>query len=192
MNRGKNKGFTIIELMIAMAVLAFGILGFTFLNSRALQNRTFSRDLNRATVTAERVAENLMYIEYDNPLLDDDNSDSAATKHPTGSDTASAIDDMGYDTVTVNSITHEDAHGNTTTDNWFTVQRDNDKQRYHIRWEVVTGNVGNPVGDKVKLIRIFAAFEKKDPQDGSIILGGYNPALKVGPTILTFKMDPEP
>ena len=186
MNRGNNKGFTIIELMIAMVILAFGILGFTFLNSRALQNRTFSRDLNRATVTAEQVAENLMYIEYDDPLLDDTKGDAVATKHPTGSDTASAIDDMGYDSVTISTITHKDAHGNSTTDKWFTVQ--GGKQRYHIRWEMLTGDDTNPPGDKVKLIRIFTAFEKKDPNDGSIILGGYNPA-KIGPTILTFKTD---
>ena len=59
MVRNQNQGFTIIELMIAMGVLAFGILGFTFLNARALNNRTFSRDLNRATFTAQRFAENL-------------------------------------------------------------------------------------------------------------------------------------
>ena len=38
------------------------------------------------------------------------------------------------------------------------------KQRYYIRWEIVTGSslvTGSP-DDKVKLIRIFAAFEKKD------------------------------
>ncbi len=181
MNRGNHKGFTLIELMIAMAVLAFGILGFTFLNSRALNNRTFSRDLNRATVIAERVAENLMYLEYDDDLLADDNSDAAATKYPI--DTSTAY--MGY---TVTTKENTSPQGATTTDKWFTVEQG--KQRYHLRWEVVTGNdlVSGSPGSKVKLIRIFTAFEKKDPNDGSIILGGYNPA-KIGPTILTFKTD---
>ena len=192
MNRGNDKGFTIIELIIAMAVMAFGILGFTFLNSRALNNRTFSRDLNRATVTAERVAENLMYLEYDDPLLADDNSEdpAVASIYPTDSDSngdVGIIADMDY---TVNTITHTDAHGNDTTNKWFTVQHDNENQRYHLRWEVVTGNsavAGSP-DDKVKLIRIFAAFEKKAPETGNITLGGYNPA-KIGPTILTFKTE---
>ena len=64
------------------------------------------------------------------------------------------------------------------------------KQRYYIRWEIVTGSslvTGSP-DDKVKLIRIFAAFEKKDLNTGNIILGGYNTA-RIGPTILTFKVD---
>ncbi|MEA3347995.1 MAG: prepilin-type N-terminal cleavage/methylation domain-containing protein [Pseudomonadota bacterium] len=181
MHRDKQKGFTIIELIIAMAIMAFGILGFTFLNSRALNNRTFSRDLNRATVTAERVAENLLSLEYDDPLLADNNSEDPAVTsiYPTGSDSdgdTGSIAGMSYIVSTKAGA------------KWFTVQQE--KQRYHLRWEVTTGNsaVANSPDDKVKLIRIFAAFEKKDPQTGNIILGGYNPA-KIGPTIITFKTE---
>ena len=181
MNRGNNKGFTLIELMIAMAVLAFGILGFTFLTSRALNNRTFSRDLNRATMIAERVAENLMYLEYDDDLLADDKGNAVATKYPTN---ATAY--MGY-TISSKEYTNPQKTV-TSTDKWFTVEQEN--QNYYLRWEVVTGDdgtAGTP-GDKVKLIRIFTAFEKKDPSSGDITLGGYHPA-KIGPTILTFKTD---
>ncbi len=179
MARNDKKGFTIIELMIAMGVLAFGILGFTFLNARALSNRTFSRDLNRATVTAQRVAENLMYLKYDDPLLDDGNSDAVATKYPL----ASANDG---DTGTISSMSYTVT--TKASAKWFTVMQG--KQRYYIRWEIVTGNstVSGSPDDKVKLIRIFAAFEKKDLNTGNIILGGYNPA-RIGPTILTFKVD---
>lgn len=190
MHRDKQKGFTIIELMIAMAVMAFGILGFTFLNSRALNNRTFSRDLNRATVTTERVAENLMYLEYDDPLLADANSENPAvsTKHPLSTATNGDTGTIAGMTYIVNTKTYTDPQGTTTTDKWFTVQQE--KQRYHLRWEVTTGNsaVANSPDDKVKLIRIFAAFEKKDPQTGNLILGGYNPA-RIGPTIITFKTE---
>ena len=181
MNRGNHKGFTIIELMIAMAVLAFGILGFTFLNCRALNNRTFSRDLNRATMVAEQVAENLMYLEYDDPLLADDKGNADASKYPTDATTY-----MGY---AISDKEYTNPQGTvTSTDKWFTVEQEN--QNYYLRWEVVTGEdgVAGAPGDKVKLIRIFTAFEKKDPSSGDITLGGYHPA-KIGPTILTFKTD---
>lgn len=180
MGKNNNKGFTIIELMIAMGVLAFGILGFTFLNAHALTNRTFSRDLNRATVTAERVAETLMYLKYDDPLLiDTDNSNAVATTYPqtsAGNGDTGKLADMDYTVATKGGA------------KWFTVMQG--RQRYYIRWEIVTGNNSVPgtPDDKVKLIRIFAAFEKKDPKTGDIILGGYNPA-KIGPTILTFNVD---
>lgn len=190
MNKSNRKGFTLIELMIAMVVLAFGILGFTFLNCQAISNRTFSRDLNRSTIVAERAAEFLKYHEYDDPLLADVNTEdpAVATKYPTGSDSngdTGTIAYMSYIVTTSNSQTI----GSITIPSakWFTVQWGN--QRYYLRWEIVTGNndVATFPGDKVKLIRIFAAFEKKDPQKG-IILGGYNPA-RIGPTILTFKME---
>ena len=193
MNRDNHKGFTLVELMIAMAVLAFGILGYTFLNSRALQNRTFSRDLNRATVTAERVAENLMYLPYDDPLLaDDDGEDPAvASKYPTGSDSNGSTGTLAGMSYTVITKSYTNPKGTvTTTDKWFRVNQEN--QRYYLRWEIVTGNdtvAGSP-NDKIKLIRIFAAFDKKDPTTGNISLGGYHPA-KIGPTILTFKTDSE-
>ncbi len=178
MNKSNDKGFTIIELMIAMAVLAFGILGFTLLNSRSLNNRTFSRDLNKATVAAERVAENLMYLKYDDPLLADDNSDAVATAYPTDANSngdTGIIAGMNYTVNTKDSA------------KWFTVIQG--KQRYYLRWEILTGsNAVDPPGDKVKLIRIFAAFEKRDLDNGGIILGGYNPA-RIGPTILTFKTE---
>ncbi len=188
-NSNNHKGFTLIELMIAMVVLAFGILGFTFLNGQAINNRTFSRDLNRSTIIAGRLAENLMYLDYDDPLLADVNTEdpAVATKHPTGSDNNGDTGTIAGMNYTVSTKTYTDPAGTATTDKWYTVQ--SGRQRYHLRWEIITGNstTGYLVKDKVKLIRIFAAFEKKDPQKG-IILGGYNPA-RIGPTILTFKMD---
>ena len=184
MYRGKQKGFTLIELMIAMAIMAFGILGFTFLNSRALHNRTFSRDLNRATVVAERIAEDLMFLDYTDPLLTDVNTESpaVATAYPAGSTAASGtIANMSY-TVTTSADGLK----------WFRITQG--KQRYYIRWRVVTGNTlvtGSP-DDNVKLIMIFAAFEKKDPNTGNITLGGYNRIpSKIVPTIITFKKDPD-
>ena len=178
------KGFTLVELMIAMAVMAFGILGFTFLNSRALQNRTYSRDLNRAVVVAERVAESLANLEYDDDLLlDNDNSDSNATEYP-GSDLSNGDTGTVFDlnfTVTTYTSAFD-------SKKWYRVIQEN--QRYYIRWETLTGNsaVAGTPEDDIKLLRVFTAFEKKDPQDNAITIGGYNP-VAIGPNVITFKMD---
>jgi len=64
-----NRGFTIIELMIAMAIMAFGVLGYTFLQSRALQNRVFARDMNRGTIVAQDFMERVMALPYNHALL---------------------------------------------------------------------------------------------------------------------------
>ena len=63
-------GFTIIELMIAMAIMAFGVLGYTFLQSRALQNRVYAREMNRATIIAQDFMEQIMALPYNHALLD--------------------------------------------------------------------------------------------------------------------------
>lgn len=77
----KNQGFTIIELMVAMAVLAFGILGFMFMQGRATQGRTFSREMTRATIVAQSQVESLLALDFDNGLL-------GTGSHPTaGEDT---------------------------------------------------------------------------------------------------------
>jgi len=177
---GNAKGFTLIELIVAMAIMAFGILGFMFLNTRALMNRTFYRDLNSSTQIAERFAETLMHLDYDNPLLDDsDNSNATPTEYPL----ASASND---DTETINNVQY--TVKTKAAKKWFTTTPL--AQTYYIRWEITRGNsaVANSPNDRVKLINIYAAFDKKDPDTGNIVIGGYNPN-KINPTITTFIMD---
>jgi len=190
MKHSKEKGFTIIELMIAMAVLAFGILGYTFLNVSSLHNRTFSRELSQATDMASRISENLLYTAYDNPLLSDDNGEDPATttKHPLVGDSVGTTGTYADFNFTIVSRTYTSPNGTSSTDKWYRIPHGN--RFYYIRWEVMTGNssVSGSPPDKVKLIRVFAAFDNKDPQTGRLVLGGYNPA-RIGPTILTFKTD---
>lgn len=172
-----------IELMIAMAVMAYGILGFSFLNSRALQNRTFSRDLNRAAVVAERFAESLTGLAYNDDLLSDDSTDTTVTEYP-GSD----LNDG--DTGTIFDLSYIITTYTTTFDSkkWYRIFQEN--QRYYVRWETLTGDsdVAGTPEDDIKIIKVFSAFEKKDPKDNTISIGGYNP-VKLGPNVLTFKMD---
>jgi type IV pilus assembly protein PilV len=65
----KNEGFTLIELMIALVVLAFGILGFLFLQGRAVQGRVFAREMSRATFVAQSNMEELLSMDFSHSLL---------------------------------------------------------------------------------------------------------------------------
>lgn len=62
-------GFTLIELMIALVVLAFGILGFLFLQGRAVQGRVFGREMSRATFVAQSNMEELLSMDFTHSLL---------------------------------------------------------------------------------------------------------------------------
>jgi len=144
-NHNTVKGFTLIELMIAMAVMAFGVLGYTFLQSRSLQNRVFSREMNRATIIAQDFTEQIMALPYNHPLLADvDDGSDAPTVHPPSGE----------------GVTMDSTQWLLTTDGNF---------RYYTRWEVTAGLPNTDI----KMIELFTAWEKKSPDDGEITLGGY-------------------
>jgi prepilin-type N-terminal cleavage/methylation domain-containing protein len=85
----RNSGFTIIELMVAMAVMAFGILGFIFMQSRAAQGRLAGREMSRATVVAQNVSEILRSLDSGDPMIRDEGNHPTATD---GGDTDGTLD----------------------------------------------------------------------------------------------------
>jgi len=54
-----QKGFTLIEVMIAMVILAVGILGLAPLMVLSIYSNTYSQDLTRATAIAQDCIEQL-------------------------------------------------------------------------------------------------------------------------------------
>ncbi len=57
--RKNAKGFTLIEVMISMVILAVGILGLAPLMVLSIYSNTFSQDLTRATAVAQDRIEQL-------------------------------------------------------------------------------------------------------------------------------------
>ena len=55
--------------MISLVVLAFGILGFLFLQGRAVQGRVFAREMSRATFVAQSKMEELLSMDFNHTLL---------------------------------------------------------------------------------------------------------------------------
>ncbi len=57
--RKNEKGFTLIEVMISMVILAIGILGLAPLMVLSIYSNTYSQDLTRATAVAQDGIEQL-------------------------------------------------------------------------------------------------------------------------------------
>ncbi|MGH8004062.1 MAG: type IV pilus modification PilV family protein [Limisphaerales bacterium] len=57
--RKNDKGFTLIEVMISMVILAIGILGLAPLMVLSIYSNTYSQDLTRATSVAQDRIEQL-------------------------------------------------------------------------------------------------------------------------------------
>lgn len=57
--RKNDKGFTLIEVMISMVILAIGVLGLAPLMVLSIYSNTYSQDLTRATAVAQDRIEQL-------------------------------------------------------------------------------------------------------------------------------------
>ena len=57
MQRNKNNGFTLVELLVAVAVLAFGVTGTLLFFINAMTAREYAEDLAVASTHAEMVLE---------------------------------------------------------------------------------------------------------------------------------------
>jgi type IV pilus assembly protein PilV len=77
--KDSQQGFTLIEMLVALAVMAFGLLGFLFLQGRAAQGRVAGREMGRAVIVAQSFSETLRALNYNDSLLD-------TGSHPTASE----------------------------------------------------------------------------------------------------------
>lgn len=66
-----QEGFTLIEVIIAMLVLAFGLLGVASMQVVAIQVNSSAGRLTQGTTVVQDKIEELMGLPFNNPSLDD-------------------------------------------------------------------------------------------------------------------------
>jgi type IV pilus assembly protein PilV len=83
-------GFTILEVLIAMAIFAIGILGVAKMQLSAVSGNSSARGMTEAAAVGQQQIEQLMALPYDDPLLSDTNGNG------TGQDADNdGVDDSG-------------------------------------------------------------------------------------------------
>ena len=89
----EEKGFTLIEVMIAMAVFAIGILAVGSMQLTAAQGNTASGKMTTAATIAQNQMEQLISLAYDDPSnLNDTNGDGTAGLNSNTAGTADHAD----------------------------------------------------------------------------------------------------
>ena len=71
----ESEGFTILEVLIALAILSIGILGVAKMQLSAISGNSSSRGLTEAATLGQQQLESLMSLSYTDALLADTNVD---------------------------------------------------------------------------------------------------------------------
>jgi len=85
-----NKGFTVIEVLCAMAVLTIGILALQMMQVKSIDENADAAGISSKSMMAASYIENIMRLKYDAVDLDDVDGDGDAKSHDVNLD---GIDD---------------------------------------------------------------------------------------------------
>ena len=79
MKKSNQKGFSLIEILIAITVFAIGILAVGKMQIAAIKGNSFANDITKATTLAQDRMEELISLSYDDTdSLDDNDTDDKA------------------------------------------------------------------------------------------------------------------
>ena len=73
-----EKGFSLIEILIAITVFAIGILAVGKMQITSIKGNSFANELTSATILAQDKTEELISLPYDTDLLKDSDTDGKA------------------------------------------------------------------------------------------------------------------
>lgn len=135
--RKSQNGFTLIEVMITITILAIGILGVAKMQISAMQSNSYAGGLTEATSFAQNKMEELVGLAYDNTDLNDDDGNEPMPDNYDG-DGTSGLDD------TANPDGSQTGSGATGI-------------QYNIFWNIA---VDDPAAN-VKHIRVIVQWQQK-------------------------------
>jgi type IV pilus assembly protein PilV len=74
----REDGFTLLEVLIALAILAFGLLAIASMQATAIKGNSQAMGITEAAAWAQDRMEKLMNLAYTDSLLNDTNNDGTA------------------------------------------------------------------------------------------------------------------
>jgi type IV pilus assembly protein PilV len=96
--RTKDRGFTLLEILIAISILTVGLLAVASMQISAMRANSFAGGVTEGTTWTGDQLEKLLALPYDDADLDDRTDDGAAGLDDTGGD-ADWTEDRGRYTV---------------------------------------------------------------------------------------------
>jgi prepilin-type N-terminal cleavage/methylation domain-containing protein len=136
----KETGFTLLEILIAIAILAFGLLAVATMQATAVKGNSQAIGITEGINLAQDKIEELIVLDYSHPDLSD--TDNNGTNQDADAD---GVDDNGGNFGLDDTV---DGGGNVIADNWAT------SGRYTVYWNVA---VNQPINN-TKTIRVIVQW----------------------------------
>jgi type IV pilus assembly protein PilV len=140
MSKLKQEGFTLVEILIAIAILAFGLLAVATMQVRAIKTNAIASGISQGLTVGQAKVEELMNLSYSHADLNDD---GGGVSNGTGQD----ADDDGVD----------DDGGNFGLDDTTVADGSDANGRYTIYWNIA---VDEPATSS-KTIRVIVTWTER-------------------------------
>ena len=74
----KEEGYTLVEILIAIAILAFGLMAVATMQVTAIKSNAIASGISQGLTLGQAKVEELMNLSYDHPDLSDTDGDATA------------------------------------------------------------------------------------------------------------------
>jgi prepilin-type N-terminal cleavage/methylation domain-containing protein len=161
-----KNGFTLLEVMVGAAAFALGMLGIIALQVSSVRSTRFAANMGLGMSLASSMIEELMLVDYNDPLYDDDNGDG--TNQDQDDDGLDDDDPADDDTAAVDNVEDFGLNRNCHTDLDPTCPANADgysqlagwNGRYVLYWNVA---VDEPIA-KTKTINMIITWKVKESE----------------------------
>jgi type IV pilus assembly protein PilV len=140
-----EKGFTLIEILIAMAIFAFGILAVAAMQIKAIQGNSFAGGMTGASNIAQNKMEELIALPFNDAQLDNANNDGdAGLDKPTSNEVLAA----GNVLIAADGVAGSPDYAQQ-------ILGPGGIRNYYVYWNV------SPVGNSRKTISVIVAWNER-------------------------------
>ncbi len=158
MSSHKNEGFTILEVLIAITILAFGLLAIATMQVSSIKGNSQAIGITEGITLAQDKAEELTRLAYDDGLLADRTDDGGDTTNQDANQNGIDDDDEGNP---VDGIA-DYGLGQTGVG---VADGDESNGIYDIYWNVA---VNQPINN-VKTIRVIVEWDDRDARKSAYV-----------------------
>ena len=149
MFKGKDEGYTLVEVLIALGILGFGLLAVATMQVTAIRTNARARGLSQGVTLAQATVEKLINLPYNHALLNDTNDDGGSTTVQDSDQNGVDDDDEGSPVDGIANFGLNQTGGS--------ADQSQTNGRYNIFWNVAV----NQPRPKSKTVRVIVTWTER-------------------------------